>query len=83
MSLTCAVFFQVVTDGFSAEKSSQNCAELKRVQAGDVSYQENSAAALSHARLEVDGMSAEKTHSLAKVGVPFFIPTSSRYTSTP
>lgn len=73
--------FQVVTDGFSAEKSSQNCAELKRVQAGDVSYQENSAAALSRARLEVDGMSAEKTHSLAKVGV-FFHSDKYEYTLT-
>ncbi|XP_022916162.1 NAD(+) hydrolase sarm1 isoform X2 [Onthophagus taurus] len=52
---------KVVKDGFSAEKKSANCAELKRVQAGDVSYEENSAAASSHARLEVDGISAEKS----------------------
>lgn len=55
-------------DGFSAEKSSANCAELKRMQAGEVSYQENSAAAATHARLEIDGVSAEKSHLLAKVG---------------
>lgn len=37
------------------------------MQAGEVSYEENSAAAASHARLEIDGVSAEKSHVLAKV----------------
>ncbi|XP_031338898.1 sterile alpha and TIR motif-containing protein 1 isoform X4 [Photinus pyralis] len=57
---------KVVKDGFSAEKASANCAEVKRMQAGELSYQENSAAAASHARLEIDGVSAEKSHLHAK-----------------
>lgn len=52
---------KVITDGYSAEKESANCAEMKKLQAGDVSYEENSAAAASRARLEVDGVSAEKS----------------------
>ncbi|KAK9873363.1 hypothetical protein WA026_022172 [Henosepilachna vigintioctopunctata] len=52
---------KVVTDGFSAEKESAKCAEMKKLQAGDVSYEENSAAAATRARLEVDGVSAEKS----------------------
>ncbi|KAI4461552.1 sarm1 [Holotrichia oblita] len=52
---------KVIKDGFSAEKKTANCAESKKVQAGDVSYEENSAAASSHARLEIDGISAEKS----------------------
>ncbi|KAF5298204.1 hypothetical protein FQA39_LY02628 [Lamprigera yunnana] len=57
---------KVIKDGFSAEKASANCAEVKRMQAGELSYQENSAAAASHARLEIDGVSAEKSHVHAK-----------------
>lgn len=59
--------FQVVKDGFSAEKESANRAELKRVQAGDVSYEEAKAAAACRARLEVDGVAAEKSQIHAKV----------------
>lgn len=66
----------MVKDGFSAEKASANCAEIKRVQAGDLSYEENSAAAASHARLEIDGVSAEKSQVQAKVSLV------SIYTST-
>ena len=54
-------------DGFSAEKKSTNSAEMKRVQTGDVSYEENSAAVASHARLEIDGISAEKSQLKAMV----------------
>ena len=54
-------------DGFSAEKESAKCAEMKKIQAGDLSYEENSAAAASRARLEVDGVSAEKSQMKAKV----------------
>ncbi|KAL3269166.1 hypothetical protein HHI36_008249 [Cryptolaemus montrouzieri] len=52
---------RVVKDGFSAEKESAKCAEMKKLQTGDVSYEENSAAAATRARLEVDGVSAEKS----------------------
>lgn len=64
---------QVVKDGLTAEKASANCAELKRVQAGDVSYEEAKAAAASRARLELDGVSAEKSQVHAKVSKPFMI----------
>lgn len=57
----------MVKDGLTAEKASANCAELKRVQAGDVSYEEAKAAAASRARLEIDGVSAEKSQVHAKV----------------
>lgn len=57
----------MVKDGLTAEKASANCAELKRVQAGDVSYEEAKAAAASRARLELDGVSAEKSQVQAKV----------------
>lgn len=57
----------MVKDGLTAEKASANCAELKRVQAGDLSYEEAKAAAASRARLEVDGVSAEKSQVQAKV----------------
>lgn len=61
---------QVVKDGLTAEKASANCAELKRVQAGDLSYEEAKAAAASRARLEIDGVSAEKSQVHAKVRPP-------------
>jgi hypothetical protein len=57
---------KVVKDGFSAEKESAKCAEMKKIQSGDVSYEENSAAAASRARLEIDGVSAEKSQMKAK-----------------
>ncbi|XP_018575801.1 uncharacterized protein LOC108914458, partial [Anoplophora glabripennis] len=57
---------KVVKDGFSTEKESANCAEMKKLQAGDVSYEANSAAAATRARLEIDGISAEKSQLTAK-----------------
>lgn len=51
----------MVTDGFSAEKAVANSAEMKRVQAGDVSYQENSARREMLARVDMDGVTAEKS----------------------
>lgn len=41
---------------------------MKKIQAGDLSYEENSAAAATRARIEMDGVSAEKSHLTAKVG---------------
>lgn len=64
----------MVKDGLTAEKASANCAELKRVQAGDVSYEEAKAAAASRARLELDGVSAEKSQVQAKVSVTEKVP---------
>lgn len=59
----------MITDGYSAEKESANCAEMKKLQTGDVSYEENSAAAATRARLEVDGVSAEKSLLTSKVSL--------------
>lgn len=64
MRISC---LQVVKDGLCAEKESSKCAEMKKIQAGDVSYEENSAAAASRARLEVGGVSAEKNQITATV----------------
>ncbi|XP_023021825.2 sterile alpha and Armadillo motif isoform X5 [Leptinotarsa decemlineata] len=56
----------VMKDGMSAEKESAKVAESKKIQAGDLSYEENSAAAATRARLEIDGVSAEKSQLTAK-----------------
>nr|CAI5841075.1 unnamed protein product [Callosobruchus analis] len=56
----------VLKDGISAEKESAKCADMKKLQTGDVSYEENRAAAAIRAKLEMDGVSAEKTHHSAK-----------------
>ncbi|KAH0819871.1 hypothetical protein GEV33_002920 [Tenebrio molitor] len=74
---------KVVKDGFSAEKESAKCAEMKKIQSGDVSYEENSAAAASRARLEIDGVSAEKSQMKAKKWkISGTSPVTSRYQST-
>ncbi|XP_054289187.1 NAD(+) hydrolase sarm1 isoform X4 [Macrosteles quadrilineatus] len=52
---------KVVTDQFSAEKEMANSEERRRVQTGEVSYQEQSAAQAMRARLELEGVSAEKS----------------------
>jgi hypothetical protein len=46
-----------------------NSTEMKRVQTGEVSYQEQSAAAAVRARLEMDGVSAEKSMALKQVSL--------------
>lgn len=58
---------QVVTDGFSAEKATANTAEMRALQTGDVSYKEQSAATAARARVELDGVSAEKSVAAARV----------------
>lgn len=62
--------FQVVTDGFSAEKATANSAEMRALQTGDVSYKEQSAATAARARVELDGVSAEKSVAAARVSSP-------------
>lgn len=59
---------KVVTDQFSAEKEMANSEERRRVQTGEVSYQEQSAAQAMRARLELDGVSAEKSLNMKQVG---------------
>lgn len=51
----------MVTDGYSSEEQRANSAEMKKVQTNDMSYQEKSAASAMRARLELDGVSAEKS----------------------
>ena len=52
---------KVVKDGFTAEKASRDVAETKRVQAGDISFQQTAAQQQRLARLEMDGVTAEKS----------------------
>ncbi|KAI9588165.1 hypothetical protein GQX74_004011 [Glossina fuscipes] len=49
-----------VTDGFSSEQATSNLAESKRLQAGDIDFQQATAAAATRNRLEVDGVKAEE-----------------------
>jgi len=58
-----------VTDGFSAEEQRANSAQVKKVEAGELSYQEKSAAHAIRSRLEMDGVSAEKSHATMQVSV--------------
>ncbi|XP_066591277.1 NAD(+) hydrolase sarm1 isoform X2 [Prorops nasuta] len=64
--MTSASKTKVVTDGFSAEKAVANSAEMRALQAGDVSYKEQSAATAARARVELDGVSAEKSVAAAR-----------------
>ena len=65
--MTSASKTKVVTDGFSAEKATANTAEMRALQAGDVSYKEQSAATAARARVELDGVSAEKSVAAARM----------------
>lgn len=65
--VTSASKTKVVTDGFSSEQAMANSTEMKRVRAGEMSYQEQSAAAAVRARLEMEGMSAEKSMAVKQV----------------
>ncbi|XP_076253317.1 sterile alpha and armadillo motif isoform X10 [Rhynchophorus ferrugineus] len=57
---------KVIKDGLTAEKESTKVAEMKKIQAGDLTYEENKAAAATTARLEIDGISAQKSQIKAK-----------------
>lgn len=57
----------MIKDGLTAEKESAKVAESKKLQAGDLTYEENKAAAAINARLQIDGISAEKSQIKAKV----------------
>lgn len=52
---------KVVTDSFSAEKATANKMEMKSLQAGEVNFQEKTAAAAMKARVDMNGISAEKS----------------------
>lgn len=65
---------KTVMDGVTAEQATANSAELKRIQTSDLSYQEQSAAAAMRARLDIDGVSAEKSLALKQVrSLPSFL----------
>lgn len=57
---------KVIKDGLTAEKESSKVAEMKKIQAGDLTYEENKAAAATTARLDIDGISAEKSQIKAQ-----------------
>ncbi|KAG8298728.1 Sterile alpha and TIR motif-containing protein 1 [Homalodisca vitripennis] len=59
---------KVVTDQYSAEQETANSEERRHVQTGEMSYQEQSAAQALRARLEVDGVSAEKSLNMKQTG---------------
>jgi hypothetical protein len=65
--VTSASKTKVVTDGFSSQQATANSTEMKRLQTGEMSYQEQSTAAAVRARLEMDGVSAEKSMALKQV----------------
>lgn len=65
--MTTASKTKVVTDGFSREQATSNSAELKRVQAGDVQYEEKKAAAACMDRMEMDGIKTEQNAAMMKV----------------
>lgn len=61
------------SDGFRSEEASANHAELKSVQTGDMSYTESQAQAQRRARLEIDGVTAEKSLNVLKVRLNVFL----------
>lgn len=63
----------MVTDGFSAEKATANSAEMRALMTGDVSYKEQTAATAARARVEVDGVSAEKSVASARVSIYYYL----------
>jgi hypothetical protein len=60
---------KVVTDAFTAEQASQASQEMKRLQAGEISYQENTAQAQMRARLDMENMTAEKSLNMMQVRI--------------
>lgn len=60
---------QVVTDKNSYESASGQSSESRKLQAGDLSYAESSKKAATKAKLEVDGITAEKAAAVSQVSV--------------
>lgn len=60
---------QVVTDKNSYESASGQSSESRKLQAGDLSYAESSKKAATKAKLEVDGITAEKAAAISQVSV--------------
>lgn len=64
---TSASKCKVITDGFSSEQATSNSTEMKHLQAGDVDYKEETAAAAVRKKIEVDGVTAEQNAAALKV----------------
>lgn len=64
---TSASKHKVTTDGFSSEQATSNSSEMKHLQAGDVDYREETAAAAVRKKIEVDGVTAEQNAAAIKV----------------
>ncbi|XP_035907893.1 NAD(+) hydrolase sarm1 isoform X3 [Anopheles stephensi] len=57
---------KVMTDGFSSEQATINSAESKKMQAGELQYQEQAALAAMSSRMEVNGVTAEEKGAILK-----------------
>ncbi|XP_049292247.1 NAD(+) hydrolase sarm1 isoform X1 [Anopheles funestus] len=57
---------KVTTDGFSSEQATINSAESKKMQAGELQYQEQAALAAMSSRMEVNGVTAEEKGAILK-----------------
>lgn len=60
-----------MTDKNSYESASGQSSESRKLQAGDVSYAESSKKAASKAKIEVDGITAEKAAAISQVSKTF------------
>lgn len=66
---TSASKSKVITDGYSSEQATSNTSEMKHLQAGDVDYREQTAAAAMRKKVEVDGVTAEQNAAAVQVSV--------------
>lgn len=68
-SLACLLTDQatIIINRTRALQATSNSSEMKRLQTGDIDYKEATAAADMKARIEVDGIKAEKNASVLKV----------------
>lgn len=57
---------KVVKDGFSSEQATMNSAQMKKLHAGDVQYQEEAALAAMSNQVEVDGLKHEEKAAMLK-----------------
>lgn len=58
---------KIVTDGFSSEEATSNLAESKRLQAGDIDYQQETMSAASRNLLELKGVKTEENSAMVHV----------------
>lgn len=69
--MTSASKTKLLSDSFTSEQGLSNSgSEVKRVQTSDISYQEQMAASALRSRLEIEGVTAEKSTAVKQVGQP-------------